>query len=328
MTVLSSALRGAITASPGHVLYVADYAAIEARVLLWLAKDEAALNIFREGRDIYNEMATSIFRRPIDRKKHKVEGALGKVAILGLGFQMGPGKFVDTALTMGGVTIPEDLYCEHEVDDEVTCDIASKRHKFEDHPFVTSTPDTMTSVKVVDAYRAKFWKVKNLWGDTEAAAIKAVLRPGKSVPCGRVVYHYDDDQDFLFCTLPSGRRLAYPDPNVVDRRMPWGDMKPSLTYMGTNAFTRKWSRQHSYGGLLVENNTQATARDLMAAAMLRCEMSRTYQPVLTIHDEMIAEARVGTGSVDEFEALMAKCPPWAEGLPVTAAGWTGSRYRK
>ena len=78
----------------------------------------------------------------------------------------------------------------------------------------------------------------------------------------------------------------------------------------------------------MENVVQGIARDLMAAALLRCEYSDTYVPVLSVHDEMIAEARVGTGSVAEFEALMAEVPDWADGCPVTAEGWTGFRYHK
>lgn len=295
MDALSSALRGAIVPAEGHQLYVADFAGIEARVLLWLADDEDGLDIFRQHRDIYNEMASEIFGRPINRKlaSDKNEGALGKVAILGLGYQMGANKFIDTALALGGLTI-----------------------------------DLPTSQRVVDAYRAKFWRVKQLWYDTEKAAIRAVQRPDRRIDCGRVTYIYDIDKDFLYCELPSGRRLAYPSPRVRNKMMPWGQEKPSLSYMGISQFTRQWSRQDSYGGLLVENNTQAVARDLMAASALRCERSRIYVPVLTVHDEMLAEAKKGVGSVKEFEALMAATDPWAEGLPVAAEGWVGTRYRK
>jgi DNA polymerase len=90
---------------------------------------------------------------------------------------------------------------------------------------------------------------------------------------------------------------------------------------------RQWQRQVTYGGSLVENQTQAVARDLMAEAALRCEQSGKWKPVLTVHDELIAEGVPGL-DIHEFEQLMAHTPPWAEGLPVDAEGWSGFRYRK
>jgi len=269
MATLSGALRGAIIAAPGHQLYVADYAQIEARVLLWLAGDTAALGMFERGEDIYMEMARAIDARNPQR-------ALGKVAILGLGYGMGAPKFAATAAAWG---IPVDA---------------------------------QLAKRTVDAYRAKFARVKRLWAAEERDAIE---EQGRWMREGR----------FLYCVLPSGRRLAYPDPEVQQRATPWGEMKPCLTYMGTNPYTRKWDRQKAYGGLLVENITQAVARDIMAAALLRCEASR-YKPVLSIHDEIVAEA--ADGDLAEFEALVAEVPVWAAGLPVGSEAWTGARYRK
>jgi DNA polymerase len=291
MKVLSEALRGAIVAGPGKRLYVADYAAIEARVLLWLANDRAALQVFRDGKDIYLEMATAIYGYPcFDKKLHEKERSLGKPAVLGLGYQMGASKFVDTAASYG-VTIDEEF-----------------------------------SKVVVDAYREKFWRVKQFWREIEDGAIEAVLDPGCTMQCNRIEWFLDDG--FLFMRLPSGRLLAYPEPRITDRPTPWGDVKPSLSFKGINPYSRQWSWQTAYGGLLVENATQAVARDLMAEAMYRCEQSRIYAPVLSVHDEMIAEADADKGDVKEFEALMAELPAWADGCPVAAEGWTGFRYRK
>ena len=87
-------------------------------------------------------------------------------------------------------------------------------------------------------------------------------------------------------------------------------------------------RQASYGGLLVENLVQAIARDIMAAAMLRCEESRIYSPILSVHDELIAEANQHHGNVEEFVKLVGQCPEWAAGCPVAAEGCAGPRYRK
>lgn len=194
------------------------------------------------------------------------------------------------------------------------------------HKFEAADPDEITAVKVVTAYREKYWRVKQLWSDTEKAAIAAVKRPGTRVSCGKVSYIADDR--FLYCILPSGRRLGYPEPAIQQREVPWGGTKPAFTYKGISQFNRKWMRQHAYGGLLVENITQAIARDLMAEAMLRCEKSKTYSPILSVHDEMLAEANQGEGDVKMFEQMMALTPQWAVGLPVVAKGWKGARYKK
>jgi DNA polymerase len=291
MEPLSQALRGCIIASPGQQLYVADYASIEARVLLWLAHDEENLGIFRRGEDIYCSMAEDIYGYPCTKEDHPNERALGKVAVLGLGYQMGAPKFIDTALAMEGLVIDEPQ-----------------------------------SVSTVQAYRQKFWRVVSMWKDQEQAAIRATQRPGMTVNCGRVSWLVEDG--FLYCTLPSGRRLAYPQPKVKSRLTPWGEPKDQLSFHGVNPVTRQWQTQTTYGGMLVENQTQAVARDLMAEAMLRCERSGVYTPVLSVHDELIAEADPQQGDVKAFEALMAQNPLWAKGLPVEAEGWTGVRYHK
>lgn len=290
MLLLSEGLRGAICATPGYQLYVADYASIEARVLLWLADDQEGLDVFRRGEDIYLDMAMSIYNRKLNKKEHPKERQLGKAAILGLGYQMGASKFVDTAATYG-VTINEEF-----------------------------------SQNVVAAYRDRFWRVKALWFAQEEAAVEAVQRPGVEIEEGPVTWLFT--KPFLYCILPSGRRLAYPDPELRQKMTPWGEPRPSLTYKGINMYNHQWERQTTYGGKLVENITQAVARDLMAEAMMRMEKSGVYKPVLSVHDELIAEAVKGTGNLKEFELIMAACPEWAEGCPVVADGWVGERYHK
>lgn len=286
MGALASALRGALIPSQDRIFYVADYAGIEARVLLWLAEDEEGLNIFRQKRDIYCEMATSIYHRAIT--KADKERQLGKVAILGLGYQMGWSKFIDTAATYG-ITIDEGL-----------------------------------SRDVVMAYRDKFYKVAQLWTDLERAAILAVENRDVPFACGRVTFVKHDR--FLYLYLPSGRRLAYCDP-LLEERTRFRQTSLQLSFMGVNPLNKKWMRQTTYGGSLVENAVQAVARDLMAEAFVRCADGGIYDPVLTVHDEIIAEGPAGR-DVHEFEALVAENPAWASGCPVVAEGWSGTRYRK
>lgn len=322
MEALAQGLRGMIVPRPGHQLYVADYASIEARVLLWLAGDDAGMEIFRTHGDIYCDMASSIYGYTCNKKDHPVQRGVGKVAVLGLGYQMGASKFVDTCLLMAGIVIKEDHYCKE-------CGEGTKRHRRKLHEFVykdEDDPEEATAVKVVDAYRAKYWRVREMWADYEASAIQAADNEGEEVICGKVTWLLEDG--FLYCTLPSGRRLAYPGAEVRPGQTSWGEIRNQLTYMGIDQYTRSWKRQTSYGGLLVENVDQAVSRDLMAAAMLRCERSGVYTPVLSVHDEAISEAKLGTGSVKEYEALISTCPPWADGCPVEAEAWCGTRYRK
>lgn len=179
--------------------------------------------------------------------------------------------------------------------------------------------------QVVEAYREKYWRTKQLWQDQEAAAIKAV-QTKRPVEAGKVLWFVDGD--FLFCELPSGRRLAYPFPFVSMQPTSWGKDKLTLQFKTTNPKTRQWVTQKTYGGMIVENITQAVARDLIAAALLRLEAHPVYAPILSVHDEALAEAELGTGNVEEFEHLVSQLPDWAEGLPVAAEAWKGLRYRK
>ena len=323
MTALSEGLRGAIVAGPDRRLYVADFNAIEPRTLFWLAGDTDALDVFRSGRDIYNDFGTTeLYRRPIDRKQDLIEGVLCKAAILGLGYGMGAKKFVETAMALGQIALPEDHTC-------LDCGEAAAEHRDADHEAVIEDPSLITATVVVQAYRRKYWKVPLLWKTQERAAIQAV-QTRRPVTAGVITWHVerqDIANSFLYATLPSGRRLAYPGPSLAWRRTPWGAKHLCLRYYEINQFNRQWQPRDSYGGLLVENLTQAVARDLMAEATRRIAQDGVFCPVLTVHDELIAEGPKGL-SVDAFEAEMALVPDWAPGLPVVASGYAAYRYRK
>src|SRR5262249_21476203 len=133
--------------------------------------------------------------------------------------------------------------------------------------------------------------------------------PGTEIKAGRISYRCD--AGVLWCRLPSGRTLVYRTPHFHETNRPWGEAAPSLCFWGTNTYTKKWSRIALYGGLLVENVTQACARDLLVEAMLRTEAAG-YHIVLSVHDEIVAEVAEEFGSLEEFVALMSAAPPWAE----------------
>lgn len=143
---------------------------------------------------------------------------------------------------------------------------------------------------------------------------------------GHVVW--ERNSKFLFARLPSGRRLSYPNPELKSVQTSWGATRVALTFESVSQYTRQWSRQSTYGGMIVENLVQAIARDIMAEAMLRCEESKLYAPVLSVHDELISEADEDKGDVKEYEQLLMTLPEWAAGCPIAAEGYRTKRYRK
>lgn len=177
------------------------------------------------------------------------------------------------------------------------------------------------AAKIVSDWRGENTDIVDFWRSVEGAAIAAVRNPGATFKCRDVRFSVRDG--FLFCCIPSGRLLAYYDPKIQKGKFG----KQQVTFMGTNTYTRKWERLETYGGKLVENITQATARDLMAEAMLRLD-AKGYNLVLSVHDELMSEDDVNFGSLKEFEQIMCEIPPWARGLPIAAEGFECQRYRK
>jgi DNA polymerase len=151
-------------------------------------------------------------------------------------------------------------------------------------------------------------------------AVKTAIATGKSITCGRVTWAMcARGRDFLYCTLPSGRRLAYHKPAVgTDGR---------ITYHTADSMTKKYMAKDIYGAKVVENCIQAIARDILVWAMLKAEKAG-YKTVLTVHDELVAEVPEGWGSVEEFNKIITDTPKWAEGCPISAEGWRGKRYKK
>lgn len=285
MGTLSSCIRGMIVSSPGHDLLVADYAAIEARIVMWLAGEERGLDQFRKGVDLYVDMAKLIYNR---ETISSLDRQLGKAAVLGCGYGMGPAKFLATCASWG---IP------------VTESVAAR---------------------AVQTYRSTYSRVQESWARQEGAAIEAV-RFAKPVDCGRVTWGMEGS--VLYCQLPSNRRIIYNDASLEYVDTPWGERKLAVHFMNTNSITKRWERTHTYGGKIVENITQAVARDILAAAMLRSEI-KGYKVAFSVHDEIVSEVPETFGSIEEFEAVLCDLPSWATGCPITAAGWRGKRYKK
>lgn len=293
MAVLSSCLRAVIIAPKGHELFCADYAAIEARVLFWVAKHDVGLDGFFNNKPMYEEMASKIYNVP-SNDITKLQRQVGKQAFLGCGYGMGWKKFLLTCKNFG-----------MEVDEVLA----------------------QTAVK---AYRTLNRPVVALWANLERAAIEAVARKGVKFTINNTkwwVERLNAENEVLYCQLPSGRRLAYLNPEIRYQVTPWEEKRAVLYHWGLNPLTRKWECSGTYGGKLCENVIQAVSRDLMAEAMLRID-EKGYKIVLTVHDELLAEKRKDEGCIKEFEKLMEVLPDWATGAPVKATGWKGERYKK
>jgi len=257
-----------------------------------LAGEERGLDEFRladegKGPEIYVRMAQKIFANNTLTKENKLERNVGKTTILGCGFQMGVERFFNTCVAWGVKGVDMDM-----------------------------------ASRCVNLYRNTYSKVKDFWYATERAAIEAVNFPGRLVPCGKTAWVYNASRNFLFCKLPSGRFLAYQAPEIGS-----GPYGPKLSTMGLNNLTNQWEREDTYGGKLVENITQASARDLMAQAMLRVEKAGLPIAMHT-HDEIVAEARIGSGRLEEMRGIMCEVPAWASGFPIHAEGFVTERYTK
>ena len=293
---LSQLIRTAFVAPEGHVLIDADFSAIEARVISWLAGEEWRLEVFRTHGRIYEASASQMFGVPIELiKKGNPEYALrqkGKVAELALGYQGSTGALINMgALDMG---IPEE-----------------------------DLPD------IVSRWREANKRIRDLWYTMDNAAVQ-VITQGVSVGVRGLLLSREFDCnrciDAFTITLPSGRKLYYVDPGIGENQ--WG--KPSISYMGMDQTTKKWKRVETYGGKLVENCVQAIARDCLADTIERLEAAG-LPVVFHIHDEVVIDVEPWADEEAMLQTvveIMRRPIPWAPGLPLNADGWVGGYFKK
>lgn len=294
--VLSQLIRTALVAKPGHTFLVSDYAAIEARVIAYLAGEQWRLDVFAQGGDIYCSSASQMFKVPV--VKHGINGHLrqkGKVAELACGYGGGVAALKAFGADKMGLT-------EQEMQDIVT------------------------------QWRAASPTIPKLWRDVEKAAKRALENPGRTFHVSRPdgwrsdpgtvvnprVVSYWKDKDALRCRLPSGRILTY-----------WGarlDSDGSICFMGQNQTTRKWEKTGTWGGKLVENIVQAVARDCLAVAMVKLDRAG-YDIVFHVHDEVVIEAPDGSHWQDAA-AIMGEPIDWAPGLLLRGDGYETKFYMK
>ena len=290
---LSQLIRTVFVASPGHVLIDADFSAIEARVISWLAKEDWRLEVFRTHGKIYEASASQMFGVPLEKiKKGNPEYALrqkGKVAELALGYQGGTGALIAMgALDMG---LSEDELPE-----------------------------------IVNRWRNANRNIRDLWYAMDNAAVRVVTRGGIVNVNGLRLSHefdYAQNADHLTIRLPSGRSLYYQNPEIGENQ--WG--RPSISYLGMDQTTKKWKRIETYGGKLVENCVQAIARDCLAQAIEHLEAAG-LPVVFHIHDEVVIDCDPAAATLEDVVRIMTQPIPWAPGLPLGADGWTGEFFKK
>jgi DNA polymerase len=268
----------------------ADYSAIEARIVNWLAGQEDALEEYRAGVDRYKRMAAFIYRVPESQVNKHPQRFVGKQAILLCGFQGGAAKFRDTCKVMGGYDLPQGL--------EFTA---------------------------VESFRAKHDKLVQYWYDCENAAKRAIVRPNTIFKVRNVSFLVKDVEGmpFLLLRLPSGRKLAYPKPRIVPSRR--FENAKSIVFYG-NIKGATWGDVDTYGGKIVENITQAVAADIMANGVHKAE-AKGYETATLIHDQCLSYVRPGN-TVEEFVQCLTDLPEWAAGLPLEAEGAVVPFYKK
>ena len=280
--VLSELIRTAFVPKPGCRFYVADFSAIEARVIAWIAGEHWRQEVFANGGDIYCASASQMFHVPVE--KHGVNGHLrqkGKIAELALGY----GGSVGALKAMGALNYG----------------LQEKELK-----------------PLVDAWRLSNPYITKFWWDVDKAASTCV-RERTATETHGIRFYYQSGM--MFVVLPSGRRLVYVKPKMGMNR--FGN--ESVTYEGVGE-QKKWLRLESYGPKFVENIVQATARDILAEAMLRLNAAG-YRIVMHVHDEVVIEAPPDT-SLEDICSIMGQTPAWASGLLLRADGYVCDFYKK
>lgn len=289
---LSQLIRTAFIPSEGRKFVVADFSAIEARVIAWLAGEQWVNEVFATHGKIYEATAAQMFGVPVERiVKGNPEYSLrqkGKVATLALGYQGG----VNSLISMGALNMG---LTEEELPD------------------------------IVSRWRQTNPRIRDLWYGVEQAAV-AVMQTAQTQAIHGLIFSLEGDlvygQTFLTVQLPSGRKLFYPKPFLKENQFD----KMAVHYYTVGQQTRKWEVTSTYGGKMTENIVQAIARDCLAVTLERIA-AKGLQVVFHVHDEVIVDAPMET-TVEEICGLMAEPIPWAPGLVLKGAGFENNYYMK
>lgn len=290
---LSQLIRTAFIPSSGYLFVVADFSAIEARVIAWMAGEQWRLDVFASHGKIYEASASAMFGVPIEKiTKGNPEYELrqkGKIAELALGYQGAVGALITMGALKMGLT-----------EDELP--------------------------EIVRRWRSSNKRIVDFWYSIENTALE-VMHTGQPVGVKGLIFaresDYNNHQDFLTITLPSKRKLFYAQPFLEknDRG------REALYYRGLNQETKKWETVPTYGGKLTENVVQAIARDCLAESLVRLSQAG-YQTVMHVHDECILDVPEDKADLNAATDIMGVPIPWAPGLLLRADGFITKFYKK
>lgn len=324
----SSLVRSSFISPKGRCLIGGDYAGIEARITPWIAGQESTLDIFRRSEDIYLKEASNIYGRDITSEDEE-ERQVGKCAVLGLGYQGGIAAFYKMCIIYNVSLEPiaaQILRSAHPFELEKAEFVYDgyKREAIKNESEHFGREEGICADIIKQRWRANNPKIVEFWGVINHAAIEAVK--GLPQTYGRVSFIKNIGSKFLYCILPSGRKMAYYKPKVESLTNKFGVTKETLTYEGFDPTIKQYYRERTYGGKLTENIVQAIARDVMVEGMFNVK-SYGLDLVLTVHDELLSEGNEQT-NLEEVKECFIRSIKWAPGLPLDAKVWLGKRYRK
>lgn len=296
MDIFSQLIRTAFIPDKDHTFLVADYNAIEARVISWFAGEKWKLDVFNKGGKIYEETASRMFKIPVESITHEsTERAKGKIAELAGGYGGGKEAYKKMGAEKYGWT-------DAEID------------------------------KMVYDWRASNTEIVALWKEANTAMINAIKQPGHLVPFSKIDLvakpKFFLGNNTLFMSLPSQRALSYREPKLeIDAKFG----TPSPMYLGENNISGHYEMIRTYGGRIVENLVQATARDCLAYAMMELKKAG-YHIRFHVHDEVVLDIpneKDQNKTTEEVKEIMAlKTTKWLEGLPLKAESYYCHYYLK
>lgn len=288
-STLSELIRTSFVAAPGHTFHVCDFSAIEARVIAWYAGEKWVLDVFRTHGKIYEATASQMYHVPIEEiTKMDPRRQKGKIATLALGY----GGGISALEAMGGkrIGLSEDEMKE-----------------------------------IVKMWRRSNPNIVRFWETVERCAVRAIRDKSEQPILANRGLEFSYRWGMLLVTLPSGRTICYPRARI-GTESDWRGEHDIIEYEGLNQTTKKWESIRTYGGKLVENIVQATARDILGMVILKAE-ERGFPIVFHIHDEIIVEASPEQ-TLEQIEAIFSEPLPWCRDLPLKGAGYSTQYYLK
>lgn len=306
LDVASSCLRPVFRAPEGSRFIVADLNAIEPRVCAWIAGCRTILDIFNDGLDPYLSFASEIFQKPY-KNINKTERQMAKPGFLGCSYRLSGGR---------------EIVNQETGDKEYTGLLAYGR-------MMGIELSKELADKSVSVFRSKYKEIKRFWYALEDAFVRAV-RDGETVELDKLTFSVK--KNVLCMGLPSGRNLHYINPYISENVLVQGEhgeyTKTALYHEGLSKKTNQWTTLETHGGVLIENATQAIARDVLMVGIERAE-NKGFEVCLHVHDEIGSVVpHCSHLTVKDLERAMSDPIKWANGLPLAAEGFENQYYRK